>query len=313
MEVKHNESHHGEAPMPALAYIPESRSVSRGALGDYLNQTEQCSGGQLLSADQEIELARAIANGDTHARDTLIRANVKLVIRIATQYRGRGLSIEDLVGEGNLGLIRAAEDFDATFGVRFSTYAAYWIKQAIRLALTNTAAVIRLPSHMVGMLHQWSKTEHQLEKELGRNASFDEVADRMDLSENHRTHVRKALKSRSLAIESAMIEGDNPWTIESLATEDHAPEQSLEAEEQRIYLSRRLMKLNDRERAVITLRYGLHGQEVLTWSEIGARLGITREWARKIEQRALEKMRSEQTEVTSKNRFNRSEKNFRRF
>ena len=84
--------------MPALAYIPESRSVSRGALGDYLNQTERCSGGQLLSADQELELARAIANGDTHARDTLIKANVKLVIRIATQYRGRGLSIEDLVG-----------------------------------------------------------------------------------------------------------------------------------------------------------------------------------------------------------------------
>ena len=312
MEVKQTDPHHGDTSMPALAFIAEPRITSRGALGDYLNQTER-GGSTLLTADQEVELARAIAQGDTRARDTLIKANVKLVIRIATQYRGRGLSIEDLVGEGNLGLIRAAEDFDASFGVRFSTYAAYWIKQAIRLALTNTAAVIRLPSHMVGLLHQWSKMEHQLEKELGRVASFEEIADRMDLSENHRGHVRKALKSRSLAIESTMIEGDNPWSIESLASEDHSPEQSLEAEEQRLYLSRRLMKLNDRERAVITLRYGLHGQDVLTWSEIGSRLGITREWARKIEQRALEKMRTDQPETTTRNRLKPGTDNFRRF
>jgi RNA polymerase primary sigma factor len=124
--------------------------------------------GVLLSAEQERSLAEAVARGERHARATLVRSNLRLVHTIARDYLGHGIEIDDLVGEGNLGLIRAAEDFDPRFGVRFSTYAAYWIKQAIRHALTNTAATIRLPAHMVTLLSKWRKAERSLSRELGQ-------------------------------------------------------------------------------------------------------------------------------------------------
>src|SRR5262249_6436499 len=142
----------------------------------------------LLSAAEECALAEAIARGDRDARARMIRANLRLVVKIARDYVGRGLSMDDLVGEGNLGLIRASEAYDPRFGTRFSTYAAHWIKQAIRHALTNTAATIRLPAHMVGLLSKWRKAERALGRELGREPTPDEVAGRLGL-----TPARRAL------------------------------------------------------------------------------------------------------------------------
>lgn len=269
------------------------KAAESSVLGVYINHLESVAE-RLLTAQEEGELAQAVANGDSEARNILVQFNAKLVIHIASQYVGRGLDLEDLVGEGNLGLIRAAKEFKPEFGTRFSTYAAYWIKQSIRLALTNTAAVIRLPSHMVVLLQQWSKTKRELESDLAREAEFDEIANQMELSQTLRSHVRKAMIARSLAIESNMTSDDrtdHPTDHAHLILE--GPESRLVLEEEQLWLNRRLTRLNDRERVVIALRYGLHGGESLTWVEIGERLGVTREWARKIELKALEKLRSD--------------------
>src|SRR3954447_4031564 len=130
----------------------------------------------LLSAEEEKELAEAISRGDRDARSRLIQANLRLVVKIARDYAGRGMALEDLIGEGNLGLIRAAEEYDPRFGTRFSTYASYWIKQAIRHALINTSATIRLPAHMVNLLTKWRRTERALTREFGCAPTSDQIA-----------------------------------------------------------------------------------------------------------------------------------------
>src|SRR5262249_1622448 len=136
----------------------------------------------LLTAAEECALAEAIAHGDTASRSRMIQANLRLVVKIARDYVGRGIVLDDLIGEGNLGLIRAAEEFDPRCGTRFSTYASYWIKQAIRHALINTTSTIRLPAHMVGLLTKWRRAERTLCRDEGRAPTFDEVASYLRLS-----------------------------------------------------------------------------------------------------------------------------------
>src|SRR5258707_8440267 len=165
----------------------------------YRTQAEECAAPQhphtyyqdinqisLLSAAEERDLADAIARGDRDARGRMIRANLRLVVKIARDYVGRGMVLDDLIGEGNVGLIRAAEEYDPRFGTRFSTYASYWIKQAIRHALTNTTATIRLPAHMVTLLSKWRKAERALYRELGQTPTFDQIAITLGLSDAQR-------------------------------------------------------------------------------------------------------------------------------
>src|SRR3954469_5006615 len=156
----------------------------------------------LLSAGEERELAEAIARGDRDARALMIQANLRLVVKIARDYLGRGLVLDALFGEGILGLIRAAEEFDPRFGTRFSTYASYWIKQAIRHALINTAATIRLPAHMVNLLTKWRRAERALTRELGCTPTTDQVAVALGLTDTQRILVEKARRARQLRLES---------------------------------------------------------------------------------------------------------------
>lgn len=267
---------------------PRRRDPQRSSLlQDYLSQFPDEA---LLSAAEERGLAEAIARGDRSARSRMIRANLKLVVRIACDYQGRGLALDDLVGEGNLGLIRAAEGYDPAFGTRFSTYAAYWIKQSIRRALTNTAATIRLPSHMINLLGRWRKAERALRRELGRGPSPDEVADAMGLSASHRDLIARALQARRIMHEGGAAEDGPALPRDEAADPREAPESALETSEERLGLLRRLDRLDDRERTVVALRFGLGGGSPLTLKEVGRRLGITREWARKIELRAVRKL-----------------------
>jgi RNA polymerase primary sigma factor len=244
----------------------------------------------LLTAAEERELAVAIARGDKDARKRMIEANLRLVVKIARDYVGRGIGIDDLIGEGNLGLIRAAEEFDPRFGTRFSTYASYWIKQAIRHALINTTATIRLPAHMVGLLTRWRRAERSLCRELRRSPSFEEVATLLGLSEAQKTLVSNAQRARQLKLESGMTGDVNRWSPEESIDRSAAPESALEAEDERALLLSRLDRLDDRERTILSLRYGLEGALPLTLKEIGRRLGVTREWVRKIEVRAVRKL-----------------------
>ena len=263
----------------------DSKGRELGAMDLYLNQIRD---DDLLSAAEECSLARAIAAGDRDARSRMIRANLRLVVRIARDYLGRGLSIEDLIGEGNLGLIRAAEEFDPNFGTRFSTYASYWIKQAIRHALTNTTATIRLPAHMVTLLSKWRKAERALSRELGQPPSTDQVAIALNLTDAQRILVDRARRASTLRPDGG--DDDHDWSSDSTGEHRLAPDQVMEADDERRELRNRLDQLEPRERTILSLRFGLDGDEPLTLKEVGRRLGVTREWVRKIEVRAVRKL-----------------------
>lgn len=242
----------------------------------------------LLSAAEECALARAIALGDREAKSRMIRSNLRLVVKIARDYAGRGMSLDDLIGEGNLGLIRASEEFDPAFGTRFSTYASYWIKQAIRHALTNTTATIRLPAHMVTLLSKWRKAERALFRELGRAPSFDQVAVTLGLTDAQRVLVERARQASQLRLEGG--DGENGWSPDEASDDREAPDAALEAADERRQILARLDRLDERERKVVSLRFGLAGDDPMTLKEVGQLLGVTREWARKIEARAVRKL-----------------------
>jgi RNA polymerase primary sigma factor len=244
----------------------------------------------LLTAEQERELSRRIALGDRGARERLIRSNLRLVIKIARAFAGRGMDLDDLVGEGNLGLIRAAERFDPEAGIRFGTYAGYWIKEAIHRALNDTASTIRVPAHMAATLRAWQTAERALIRELGREPTPREVADRLGLSEERRGMAEHALRARRLRTGHA---GDPPdvWSPDDAPDAGAAPGAAAEDEDERQGLVRRLRRLDPREREVITLRFGLRDGESRTLKEVGRRMGVTREWVRKLEVRAVQKLR----------------------
>jgi len=256
-----------------------------GIMGDYLREIRDDT---LLTAQEEVELARAARRGDEAARARLIRSNLRLVVKIARDFEGRGLPLDDLVGEGNLGLIRAVKEFDPSFGTRFSTYAGHWIKQAIRHALINTTATIRLPAHMIGLITRWRRAERAFLREFGYPPSFDQLAVQLGLTDAKRGMVRQALQAGRL-LHGGTAE-DETTPLEEAAAWEQAPEASLEAEEERQDLWRRMERLDQRERTILTLRYGLGGVEPLTLKEVGQRLGVTREWVRKIEVRAVRKL-----------------------
>jgi RNA polymerase primary sigma factor len=244
----------------------------------------------LLTSAEERVLAEGIARGDRDARSRMIRANLRLVVKIAREYVGRGLALDDLIGEGNLGLIRAAEDYDPRFGTRFSTYASYWIKQAIRHALINTTATIRLPAHMYGMLNRWRRAQRSLTRERGREPSFEEVAAHLGLSEMQKGLLVKAHRASQLKLESSLSDDDGAWSADRSTDSREGPDAALELSDERNDVLRRMDRLDERERFVVTLRFGLQDELPQTLREIGRRLGVTREWVRKIELRAVSKL-----------------------
>ena len=265
---------------------------------DLVNESEQptclCAINErtLLTASQECSLADAIAQGDQNALGKLVEANLRLVVKVAKDYVGRGLTLDDLIGEGNLGLIRAAQKFDPRFGVRFGTYAVYWIKQSIRLALSTSTAMIRLPAHVLGLMHKWRKAERALSVELARAPSFDEVAAALGLSESQKRLLQEAQRARQIKLESTVGPESGRWS--SLLSCDSSAETGPGVDlDDELPLRSRLECLDGRERMVLSSRYGLDNEPPLTLREIGQRLGVTREWVRKIELRAVGKLRGE--------------------
>jgi RNA polymerase primary sigma factor len=241
----------------------------------------------LLTAVEERSLANAIANGDKDARTRMIASNLRLVVSIARDFMGRGLPLDDLIAEGNLGLIRASEEFQARFGTRFCTYASYWIKQSIRHALMNTTSMIRLPAHMVRLLTKWRRAERLLCREQGNTPSFDDVASALGLSEAEKKLMANALRALDFQPQgNVMLETGRPGREDSCDSR----EESLETDDEWRMLLQRMKRLEKRECAILELRYGLRGEEPLTLKEIGRRLGVTREWVRKIQLRAIRKL-----------------------
>jgi RNA polymerase primary sigma factor len=247
----------------------------------------------LLSAEQERGLARRVAAGDVQARDHLVRANLRLVVRVAQAYQGRGLELADLVAEGALGLIRAAELFDPSAGTRFGTYAVYWIKQSIGRALVNTAPTIRLPAHMARLLVRWHRATAALRGELGRPPTEEEVAERMSLSARKLRLVKDALRTRNAAPPAERDEDGR--ALEELVADGRgaAPEAALARGEELAKAMRLLEALEPRQREVLRLRFGLGGQGPKTLRGIGERVRLTRERVRQIERQALARLQEQ--------------------
>jgi RNA polymerase primary sigma factor len=299
-------SKHVSVP-PSAREQPEARAITRtlgpGAvdptwstkesnchrLNSALHPSEDVTRRGRFSRDEERATAAVIARGDQAARNLMVQAYLGLVVTIAREFQGRGLVLDDLIGEGNLGLIRATADFDPDFETPFATYATYWVKQAIRDALINTTATIRLPSHMVRLLTRWRRAEGMLRRETHRMPDFEEVASVLGLSERQKSLVRKARQAGKCKFEGGRGGGEANQLLDE-ATDRHAPvERLLQADDERDSLMRRMESLDGLERAVLTFRFGLGG-EALTRREIGTRLGVRADWVRRIESGAIRKL-----------------------
>jgi RNA polymerase primary sigma factor len=268
-----------------LPVHPQSARPTAYPLQTYLRDIDATP---LLDAGQERDLACRVEEGDPEARDHLVRANLRLVVRVARAYAGRGLPLEDLIAEGNLGLLRAAEGFEPARGLRFSTYACYWIRQSIKRALTNTANTVRLPAYVVELLAKWRRARAGLAEELGRAPAEEEVAARLGLSPKGRRVVRKALR-----IAASAAGGPEGSGLDGLAGDERArpPETRLSGEEEVGRVLGLVERLGGREATVLRLRFGLGGEGPLTLKAVGERLGLTRERVRQIEGEALAKLR----------------------
>ncbi|GIW80091.1 MAG: hypothetical protein KatS3mg105_1898 [Gemmatales bacterium] len=244
----------------------------------------------LLSAEEEKELARRIEAGDAEARDRMVRANLRLVVNIARGYTGKGLALQDLIEEGNLGLLRAVEGFDPSMNTRFSTYASYWIKQSIKRALVNTAKTIRIPAYMVELLAKWRRATSQLQDELGRQPTHEEIAKALGLPKKKLNIIKKAIRIYNSVPQTEQIEAG--WSLDEMLmdAQSKSPDNEMVAADDLNHVLQLLDKMDEREATVLRLRFGLNEEEPKTLKQIGEQLGLTRERVRQIEHEALAKL-----------------------
>jgi RNA polymerase primary sigma factor len=243
----------------------------------------------LLTAAQEVELAKRIERGDMQAKQRMIQSNLRLVVSIAKNYRNQGLPFLDLIQEGTLGLIRAVEKFDWRRGFKFSTYATWWIRQAVARALADKARTIRMPVHIVERLQKLNKAERILWTQLGREPTLEEVAEEASLPIEQAREV-KAAAHASTSLDQPVGETEDAVFGDFVACGKPQPDEEVEVSLRSQALARALTSLSDRERAVLILRYGLDNSEPRTLEEIGRTLDLTRERVRQIEGHALKRL-----------------------
>ncbi|MGF1473068.1 MAG: RNA polymerase sigma factor RpoD/SigA [Rubrobacteraceae bacterium] len=263
--------------------------MEQDTLTQYLGRIR---GGQLLTAAEERELGSRVREGDKRARRRLIESNLRLVISIAKKYRGRGVMFEDLIQEGNAGLIRAVEKFDPEMGNRFSTYATWWIRQAVTRAIADQARTVRLPAHVVDAVFRLRRAEGQLSIELGRDATDEELAERLEVEPGETRRLREV--SQPIGSVNARIGDEDGSEMGDLLPDGRSGEDyaRVEAGQWERALAEAVSTLPEREARVLGLRHGLDGGETRTLREVSETLGISQERARQVEIKALRTIRT---------------------
>jgi RNA polymerase primary sigma factor len=267
----------------SLKYRDEDRSLDL-----YLREIGETP---LITAEEEVRLARRIKQGDKRALEKLTKANLRFVVSVAKQYQNQGLSLADLINEGNIGLIKAAKRFDETRGFKFISYAVWWIRQAILQALAEQSRIVRLPLNRVGTLHKIGKVSSQLEQGLGRIPSPKEIANELELSEGEVSDTLKISNSH-LSLDAPFSSSEDNSLIDVLEDEyQPSPDEALLTGSLKIEIEKALDSLTDREAEVINLYFGLNHEKPLTLEEIGARFSLTRERVRQIKEKAIRRLR----------------------
>ncbi|MCA0429773.1 MAG: RNA polymerase sigma factor RpoD/SigA [Bacteroidetes bacterium] len=247
---------------------------------------------ELITADEEVTLAQKIRNGDQKALDKLVKANLRFVVSVSKQYQNQGLSLPDLINEGNMGLIKAAQRFDETRGFKFISYAVWWIRQSILQALAEQSRIVRLPLNKIGSINKINKTLSKLEQQLEREPSYDELAEVLDMVPDEiydtmRNH------SRHTSMDAPLSSTDDGGSMYDLLENDNSlsPEKELLGESLQLEISRSLSTLTEREADVVKLFFGLNGYHQHSLEEIGEKFELTRERVRQIKEKAVRRLK----------------------
>ena len=291
----------GREPGEEEAEAPPPRAVRRAAGGGRRRTSgdegsldlylREISASPLISREEEAELARRIRQGDEEALDKLVRSNLRFVVSVAKKYQNQGVSLADLINEGNLGLIRAAHKFDETKGIKFISYAVWWIRQAILQGLAEQSRLVRVPLNRAGTLHRIGKRASLLLQELGREATHAEIAEGMDITEEEVAKTM-AISQVHLSLDAPIVPGEDNRLLDYLPDTVH-PTPDEQAFEKALVeaVAASLDGLKEREARILRLYFGIDGREPMTLEEIGALLGITRERVRQIKEKALSRLR----------------------
>ena len=246
---------------------------------------------ELLSSDEEVELAQLIRKGDRKALDRLTKANLRFVVSVAKQYQNQGMSLADLINEGNLGLIKAAEKFDETRGFKFISYAVWWIRQSILQAIAEQSRIVRLPLNQVGSVNKINRILNKFEQENERRPSVEEISEQTDLPED-KIDEAMMVSSRHVSMDAPFVDGEDNSLLDIMVNNDSPmADRELVQESLRAEINNALQILNDRERNIVKAFYGI-GQPEMTLEEIGAKYGLTRERVRQIKEKAIRRLRT---------------------
>ncbi|MBR4147704.1 MAG: RNA polymerase sigma factor RpoD/SigA [Bacteroidales bacterium] len=269
-----------------------SKSITNRDAGTLEKYLQDIAKESLITPEEEVELAQRIKDGDQQALDRLVRANLRFVVSVAKQYQNQGLSLQDLINEGNVGLIKAAQRFDETRGFKFISYAVWWIRQSILQAVAEQARIIRLPLNQVGAVSKLKKTAAMLEQEYHRKPSTEELAKEMDLSEA-KVQSLLGMNMHQISTDAPLDDDDDGNFLDVYVDQDSiATDEAVENESDNNAIKRSLEALSDKERQVINMYYGIGTNREYSLDEIALTIGISRERTRQIRDRALKRLKS---------------------